>query len=389
MKPSPIRMRMSRGAIRGAPRPVHHASTTKNGAEYSMRSASSATGSTGAQRYASLIRIALNENPSTPRMASSAPIPLALRPVDDAHPGSRENKQPERDPIPGERDEIVPAHIADQPAHAKERRDEGGDEADREALRVERREQRAIPDEVVDAGREERRDREEEREFRRGRARKAEQHAADDRRAGSRRSGDQRQRLRAADLECIGPAHRIDAIDPYGRRRKSSAALDPQDDERADDEGQRDRDRREQVALDGAREEQAEYCRGQECDEQVEHETLRERVVAESGDGADQPRAIFPAHREDRASLDHDLEHLGALAGVAEQRSGDDQVARGRDGQEFGETLDDAQDQGNYGGRVIQRRRSEVSGVGTACDCRIRKMGSERIKRARRNSLPV
>ena len=45
----------------------------KNGAEYSMRNVISDTGSTGADAYASLIRIALNEKPRTPSTASSGP----------------------------------------------------------------------------------------------------------------------------------------------------------------------------------------------------------------------------------------------------------------------------------------------------------------------------
>ena len=45
------------------------------------------------------------------------------------------------------------------------------------------------------------------------------------------------------------------------------------------------------------------------------------------------------------------------LARVAEQRSGDDQVAGRRDRQEFGQALDDAEDECNENGWMIQRRR--------------------------------
>ena len=43
-----------------------------------------------------------------------------------------------------------------------------------------------------------------------------------------------------------------------------------------------------------------------------------------------QSRAEFPAHRQDRARLDDDLEDFRLLAGVAQQRTRDDQVAGGR-----------------------------------------------------------
>ena len=57
-------------------------------------------------------------------------------------------------------------------------------------------------------------------------------------------------------------------------------------------------------------------------------------------------RAIFPAHRQDRRELDHDLEHLAALVVEVEQVAGQDQVAGAGDGQEFGKTFDDAENGG-------------------------------------------
>jgi hypothetical protein len=44
------------------------------GAEYSMRNVSSVIASTESSRYASLIRMALNEKPRTPKTAHSGPI---------------------------------------------------------------------------------------------------------------------------------------------------------------------------------------------------------------------------------------------------------------------------------------------------------------------------
>ena len=59
----------------------------------------------------------------------------------------------------------------------------------------------------------------------------------------------------------------------------------------------------------------------------------------------EEPLAKFPAHGEDRARLDDDLEDLRLLAEIAEQRAGDDEVAGRGNGEEFGETFDQAQQQ--------------------------------------------
>src|SRR5690242_3977143 len=131
MKPSAASDSQSRVSNATAPlrRPAHQAMAAKSGAEYSMRSASSVVGSTGAVRYASLTRIALNENPSTPKTAHSAParyarlpVPAGARllPADDATPGGVEDHRAERDAIPGEWYEVVMADVAQQPADAQE-----------------------------------------------------------------------------------------------------------------------------------------------------------------------------------------------------------------------------------------------------------------------------
>ena len=91
----------------------------------------------------------------------------------------------------------------------------------------------------------------------------------------------------------------------------------------------------------------------------------------EPGEHARETRAELPADGEDRAGLDDDLEHLGVIAGVAEQRAGDDQMSGRRDRQELGETLDDAEDERDEqrgmfqcaGSRATRRRKdaSELS----------------------------
>ena len=52
-------------------------------------------------------------------------------PPDAAAPGGEQDQQPEGDPVPRERHEVVAADVADQPADAEERRDECRDEPDR------------------------------------------------------------------------------------------------------------------------------------------------------------------------------------------------------------------------------------------------------------------
>ena len=59
----------------------------------------------------------------------------------------------------------------------------------------------------------------------------------------------------------------------------------------------------------------------------------------------EEARAVFPHHREHRAGLDDDVEHVPALVARAEQLAGEDQVAGARDRQELGQALDHAEDQ--------------------------------------------
>ena len=165
--------------------------------------------------------------------------------------------------------------------------------------------------------------------------------------AGARRARDQGKRLRESDLQRIRPAHVVDAVDAHRVGIALLPSLRPQDHEGSDDEGGRNRHRREESRLDRVGEGEPEHRRGQEGDEQVEHEALRRALAEEPRRDGDQLHAIFPAHREDRARLNHDLEQLRFVSGVAEQRSGDDQMPRRRDREELGETLDNDEDRGD------------------------------------------
>ncbi len=104
---------------------------------------------------------------------------------------------------------------------------------------------------------------------------------------------------------------------------------------------------------------------------EIRHEALRVTIVEQAFQRERDTGAEFPAYGQDRAGLNHDLEHLGAIAGVAQQRSGDDQVSGRGDGNEFGQALDDAEDQRDEQRGMIQGyaqgRREDARGG----DCRM------------------
>ena len=79
-------------------------------------------------------------------------------------------------------------------------------------------------------------------------------------------------------------------------------------------------------------------------------------VAAEAGERRREPLPVDDDHREDRAGLDRDVEHLALVVGEAEQRAGEDQVAGARDRQELGQALDDAHQGGLDEQHQIQRR---------------------------------
>jgi hypothetical protein len=149
-------------------------------------------------------------------------------------------------------------------------------------------------------------------------------------------------------------AHRVDVVDADRVRTLLLPAFGPQDDECAENERERDRHWREQARLDRTSEQQSENGRGQECNREIDDESLRGGFTEQSADDSRQLRAEFPAHRENRARLDHDLEYLGLLARVVEQRARDDQVACRGDWQEFGQALDNAEDHSDEQRRLFQ-----------------------------------
>ncbi len=60
---------------------------------------------------------------------------------------------------------------------------------------------------------------------------------------------------------------------------------------------------------------------------------------------AKKARPILPDHGEHRAGLDGHVEHISPGMLEIDEIPGEDEVAGGRDGKEFGQALDDAEDQ--------------------------------------------
>ena len=123
-------------------------------------------------------------------------------------------------------------------------------------------------------------------------------------------------------------------------------ALDEEDEQAAADQRPGDGQRVEQVGLDRAVEEDAEHRGGQEANDQQSGEALLHGIRSQSAERLADPLAEIPAHGQDGAELDDDLEYLALLVGVIKQAAHDDQVARRRNGQEFGQPFDNTENEG-------------------------------------------
>jgi hypothetical protein len=128
--------------------------------------------------------------------------------------------------------------------------------------------------------------------------------------------------------------------------RAVALSLGPQDDQTTDHEGAGNDWRVEQVFLDRLAERQPEHHGGRERDRHVGDEAARLHAVAQARHGVAQPLPVDDDHRQHRAALDRDVEHLGLGVGHAEQRAGEDQVPGRRDRQELGQPLDHAHHRG-------------------------------------------
>jgi hypothetical protein len=135
-------------------------------------------------------------------------------------------------------------------------------------------------------------------------------------------------------------------------------ALDREDRDRAHDERDRDAHRVEEVRLDLRLEGEAHDRGGDEGDRDVYGEALLHRIRREAREGADEARAVFPAHGKHGAGLDDDIEDVPALVVRAEQVAGEDQVAGRGDRQELGEALDHSKQE--RAGKRMQFHRGVV-----------------------------
>ena len=146
-------------------------------------------------------------------------------------------------------------------------------------------------------------------------------------------------------------------------RATERAALDPENDERADHESQSDRNRVEQMRFDQTAEDEAQHCGGNECDHQIDDEALCDGIAADARERPREPRSIFPHDREHRTGLDGDLEDLAFLVVKTEELARDDQVARARDRKKLREAFHDAEDdrlqenQGIHGALILRADR--------------------------------
>src|SRR3954447_5597579 len=85
---------------------------------------------------------------------------------------------------------------------------------------------------------------------------------------------------------------------------------------------------------------------GQEGEEHADDEMPCLRVFGQGDSDAPEPFGIDRQQRQDGAELDQDLE-TGAALEAQEMRS-EQQMSGGRDGDEFGQALDNAEDDGFY-----------------------------------------
>jgi hypothetical protein len=122
------------------------------------------------------------------------------------------------------------------------------------------------------------------------------------------------------------------------------APLGPQDDDAADHERGRHRHRIEQHRFDLVFEQQAENAQRHRHDDEVEQETAGDRTAVQREGRRKDLLPEFPDDREDRGALDDDELPVHGIALQAEHVAREDQVSGARDRQEFGDALDEPQD---------------------------------------------
>ena len=122
-------------------------------------------------------------------------------------------------------------------------------------------------------------------------------------------------------------------------------SLDHEDGDAANDEGDRDHFRVPEQRLDMLQQDEAEDRRWQESDQDVADEPPRYGIAPEQAlDHRPEGAPVKYHDREDRAELDDDVEGVPLRVVIAEQGARQDQMPGRGHGQEFGDALDDAED---------------------------------------------
>src|SRR5262245_2447911 len=172
----------------------------------------------------------------------------------------------------------------------------------------------------------------------RRRAVEAAQESRGDRDPGARSAGDEGERLGEADREPLAPGDTLERIAGRGGSRDGAAIGDPHDDRPAAG-GDRDDDRPSQLAFDDLSEEEARQRTGNRGDHEDRGQAARDGAEEHAQELAPEVRH----ERPERAQV-HDRVEGEALIGPAEHVGHQDEMPRGRDGQELGQALDDAED---------------------------------------------
>src|SRR5262249_38510693 len=103
----------------------------------------------------------------------------------------------------------------------------------------------------------------------------------------------------------------------------------------------------EEILLDLAMKDQAGNRRRQKSDREVPDESPALLRLGRRANQLEKPGSVDPHNRQNGAQLDEDFECLGPFSLKAKQRPGDNEMSGGRDGQELGDPLDQAEDHGS------------------------------------------
>ena len=240
---------------------------------------------------------------------------------------------------------------SDKRLHHEKRRHEGDDEADQDDPDVAAGKDAAILVEIENERSEHGRDRQEERELRRGALLAFHQKRAGDGRAGARHAGDDRQALEDADekRQPKRKAHGVRVV------RLDVEAVERGERHAADDQHDADQRRRiEEHVLDEIVEGEADDRRGQKRDDDGRDEAARVRIARKRNQDAPEPGEIDDDHGEDRAELDEHAEGvpegLLAMRADAEKLSRQKQMGGRGDRDELRYPLNDPENDGiEYG----------------------------------------